>query len=115
MGHILLGHGALNVHPSVIKPEMEWVAVPAGTTIQFYADTGQGLGDLVIVDLGDEEAGQPYVSWIKSQNGVASGQETTTAKGHAFSAGELTASGVGDRALFQGAIRRSSKKKISYT
>jgi hypothetical protein len=43
MGYILLGHGGLDVDPAAIDPEMEWVAVPQGTTIQFYSDTGQGL------------------------------------------------------------------------
>ncbi len=43
MGYILLGHGGLNVDPSVTPKDMEFVAIPSGTTIQFYADAGQGL------------------------------------------------------------------------
>jgi hypothetical protein len=43
MGYVFLGHGALNIDPSVTPQDMEWVAVPQGTTIQFYADTGQTL------------------------------------------------------------------------
>jgi hypothetical protein len=43
MAYIFLGHGALDVDPGVIPQDMEWVAIPPGTTIQFYADTGQGL------------------------------------------------------------------------
>jgi hypothetical protein len=43
MGYILLGHGDLNVDPKVTDPDMEFVAIPKGTTIQFYADAGQGL------------------------------------------------------------------------
>ena len=39
--YILLGHGGLEV--SSVKPGMEWVAIPQGTTLQFFADTGQGL------------------------------------------------------------------------
>ncbi|MFF4369330.1 putative adhesin [Streptomyces sp. NPDC001594] len=43
MGYILLGHGGLDGDPGVTPPEMEFVAIPQGTTIQFYADAGQGL------------------------------------------------------------------------
>lgn len=43
MGFILLGHGGLDVDPRVTPKEMEYVAIPQGTTIQFYADSGQGL------------------------------------------------------------------------
>lgn len=43
MGYILLGHGGLDLTPGAFDARMEWVAVPQGTTIQFYADTGQGL------------------------------------------------------------------------
>jgi hypothetical protein len=43
MGYVFLGHGALDVDSSVIPQDMEWVAVPQGTTIQFYSDTGQTL------------------------------------------------------------------------
>lgn len=43
MGYVFLGHGGLDVDPSVIPQDMEWVAVPQGTTIQFYGDTGQTL------------------------------------------------------------------------
>jgi hypothetical protein len=52
MGYILLGHGGLDVDPKVTSKEMEFVAIPRGTTLQFYADAGQGLvyggGDLDI-------------------------------------------------------------------
>lgn len=43
MGYILLGHGGLDVTGSGVDPAMEIVAIPQGTTIQFYADSGQGL------------------------------------------------------------------------
>lgn len=43
MGYILLGHGDLNLDASAVQGGMEYVAIPQGTTIQFYADTGQGL------------------------------------------------------------------------
>jgi hypothetical protein len=80
-----------------------------GTSKGFYQ-----LGDLVIVDLGDPAAGQPYINWIKVQDGVAKGEVTMTAKGGAFSAGTLTASGGGDKGAFEGAIGRISKKKVKY-
>lgn len=41
MGYVMLGHGALDARGT--SPEMEWVAIHPGTTIQFYADSGQGL------------------------------------------------------------------------
>ena len=43
MGYILLGHGGLDVDPRVTPKDMEFVAIPRNTTIQFYADAGQGL------------------------------------------------------------------------
>lgn len=43
MGYILLGHGTLDLDPSVTSPEMEIVAIPQNTTIQFYTDAGQVL------------------------------------------------------------------------
>jgi hypothetical protein len=43
MGYILLGHGDLDVDPKVTPSDMEFVAIPQGTTLQFYADAGQGL------------------------------------------------------------------------
>ncbi|MEV6681939.1 hypothetical protein AB0N09_34460 [Streptomyces erythrochromogenes] len=43
MGYILLGHGGLDVHPAVLPPDMEIVALPRGTTLRFFADTGQQL------------------------------------------------------------------------
>jgi hypothetical protein len=43
MGYILLGHGGLDVDPRVTPADMEFVAIPEGTTIWFYADAGQGL------------------------------------------------------------------------
>ncbi len=50
MGYIFLGHGALDVQSGTIPEGMEILAIPQGTTIQFYADSGQGLvygsGDL---------------------------------------------------------------------
>lgn len=41
MSYFFLGHGSLSVDPTVTPPEMEYVAIPHGTTIQFYVDTGQ--------------------------------------------------------------------------
>ncbi|MFF4369292.1 hypothetical protein [Streptomyces sp. NPDC001594] len=43
MGYILLGHGILSVDAALTPPDMEWVAIPHGTSIQFYADSFQGL------------------------------------------------------------------------
>lgn len=43
MGYILLGHGGLDIEPLVTPADMEFVAIPEGTTLQFYADAGQGL------------------------------------------------------------------------
>lgn len=43
MGYVLLGHGIFSVDPAVIRPGMELVALPEGTTLQFYSDAGQEL------------------------------------------------------------------------
>lgn len=43
MGFILLGHGDLEVDPTSTPPDMDIVAIPLGTTIQFFADAGQDL------------------------------------------------------------------------
>ncbi|MFJ5646187.1 hypothetical protein [Streptomyces sp. NPDC093223] len=43
MGFILLGHGKLEVDRMRTRPEMEFVAIPRGTTIQFYCDSNQFL------------------------------------------------------------------------
>ena len=43
MGYIFLGHGDLDASSSGVDPSMEIVAIPQRTTIQFYADAGQGL------------------------------------------------------------------------
>jgi hypothetical protein len=43
MGYIFLGHGGLDVQSGTIPEGMEILAIPQGTTIQFYADSGQGL------------------------------------------------------------------------
>jgi hypothetical protein len=43
MGYVLLGHGWLELEPGVIPKGMEYVAVPQGTTIKFYSDSGRGL------------------------------------------------------------------------
>ena len=43
MGYIMLGHGGLVVRSDAASVEMGTVAIPQGTTIQFYSDTGQGL------------------------------------------------------------------------
>lgn len=43
MGYVLLGHGGLEVSSGQIDPDMGTVAIPKGTTIQFYSDTGQTL------------------------------------------------------------------------
>ncbi|MFF0219103.1 putative adhesin [Streptomyces vinaceus] len=44
MGYVLVGHGAFDADPGVTPQEMEIVAIPDKTTIQFYAHMGQGLG-----------------------------------------------------------------------
>ncbi|MER6466379.1 putative adhesin [Streptomyces sp. NPDC001288] len=41
--HVLLGHGGLDTDPAYTPPGMEIVAIPQGTTIQFYCDTNQAL------------------------------------------------------------------------
>src|SRR6185295_19914221 len=43
MGYVLLGHGGLDVESGTMPDDMEWVAIPQGTTIQFYSDAGQTL------------------------------------------------------------------------
>lgn len=43
MGYVLLGHGGLEVDSGQINADMGTVAIPKGTTIQFYSDTGQSL------------------------------------------------------------------------
>lgn len=40
MGIVIFGHGGLD---PIAAKDMEWVALPAGTTLQFYADAGQTL------------------------------------------------------------------------
>lgn len=40
MGIVIFGHGGLD---PIAAKDMEWVAIPAGTTLQFYADAGQTL------------------------------------------------------------------------
>ncbi|WP_399451845.1 putative adhesin, partial [Streptomyces sp. WAC02707] len=41
MAYILIGHGAMDV--SRTPPDMEMVAIPVGTTLQFYAHPGQTM------------------------------------------------------------------------
>lgn len=41
MGYVIFGHGGID--PSGTVKGMEWAALPAGTTLQFYADAGQAL------------------------------------------------------------------------
>ncbi len=43
MGFILLGHGGLDVDPNVTARDMEFVAIPRGTVLRFFADSGQGV------------------------------------------------------------------------
>ncbi|MEW1616162.1 MULTISPECIES: hypothetical protein [unclassified Streptomyces] len=43
MGYIFIGHAGLLANPNFTPPEMEIVGIPEGTTVQFYADAGQGL------------------------------------------------------------------------
>ncbi|RSS80784.1 hypothetical protein [Streptomyces sp. WAC06614] len=43
MGYVLLGHGILDLDPTVTPPDMEIVAVGPNRTIQFSSDTGQSL------------------------------------------------------------------------
>ncbi|MEV6682960.1 hypothetical protein AB0N09_39785 [Streptomyces erythrochromogenes] len=43
MKYLLIGHGSLNADPGFTRPDMEWVGITAGTTLQFYADAGQKL------------------------------------------------------------------------
>ncbi|MEU9979308.1 hypothetical protein [Streptomyces sp. NPDC051014] len=43
MGYVLIGHGGMEVDPSRTSPDMGTVAIPQGTTIQFYSDSGQGV------------------------------------------------------------------------
>ncbi|MFE5540634.1 hypothetical protein ACFQ78_33525 [Streptomyces sp. NPDC056519] len=42
MGYILLGHGG-HYPQDITPPEMECVAIPLGTTIQYYSEAGQSL------------------------------------------------------------------------
>ncbi|MFF4704766.1 hypothetical protein [Streptomyces sp. NPDC001297] len=43
MGYVLLGHGGMDFDPMHTSPEMESIAIPRGTTIQFYTDANQVL------------------------------------------------------------------------
>jgi hypothetical protein len=43
VGYVLLGHGGLHADPAFTPPEMEIVAIPQGTRIQFYCDANQSL------------------------------------------------------------------------
>ncbi|MGW6412375.1 hypothetical protein ACWF95_35050 [Streptomyces vinaceus] len=42
MSYVLMGHGSLDVQ-DLLDPDMEIIGIPQGTTLQFYADAGQGL------------------------------------------------------------------------
>jgi len=43
MGHIFLGHGSLSPEGYSYNTGMGTIAVPPGTSLQFFCDTGQGL------------------------------------------------------------------------
>ncbi|MEV6681958.1 hypothetical protein AB0N09_34555 [Streptomyces erythrochromogenes] len=43
MGYVLLGHGGMDVRADELPPDMGIIAIPQGTTIQFFSDAGQGL------------------------------------------------------------------------
>ncbi|MDA8044103.1 MAG: hypothetical protein M0Z30_02525 [Actinomycetota bacterium] len=73
------------------------------------------LDDLVLIDLDDAGAGQPYVNWIQAQPSVAKGTVTMTAKGGAFSAGAVTVQGASNEGAFTAAVNRVSKKKVSFS
>ncbi|MFF4935071.1 hypothetical protein ACFY2H_40440 [Streptomyces griseofuscus] len=44
MGYVLMGHGGMEIDRYHTSPDMETVAIPQGTRIQFYADAGQMIG-----------------------------------------------------------------------
>ena len=85
--------------------------LPVGDTTDFYQ-----LGDLLILDAEIGPA-QPYVRWIQQQDGVVSGTITMTKKGGAFDRGAIQVDGVlsaADRTQFETALRKFSKKQITY-
>ena len=72
------------------------------------------LGDLVVIlGYGATEA-QPYVKWLREQDGLARGNITMTKKGAMFDPGTITVEGGGDRSAIETAIRRISKKKVKF-
>jgi len=74
------------------------------------------LGDLVVIAMGRDTLDMPYVRWIREQPNVRPGATIVmTAKGGVFDPGTITVSGVSDKALFEAAIKRVSKKKIKYS
>ena len=72
------------------------------------------IGDLVIIDA-KQPRDQPYLDWARQQEGINLDAKITMAKrGGAFDAGKIRADGVRNRASFEAAIKRVSKKKIEY-
>ncbi len=72
-------------------------------------------GNLVLlVHPQGRQGGQPYLEWAADQDGVVEGTVTMTKKGGALSAGSITAAGVQDKATFEAAVARVSKKKVEY-
>lgn len=79
-----------------------------------YSTNFWQLGDLVVIAAEMETDAQPYVPWIKAQQGVVVGMITMTKKGRGLDPGSISVSRVGDRAAFEAAIARVSKKKVKY-
>ncbi len=61
----------------------------------------------------DGKGVQPYIDWAQEE-GWSNGTLEMLKKGGAFSAGSIRAQGVGNRANFEAAIERVSKKEVKY-
>ena len=72
------------------------------------------IDDLVIMVHPEGKDAQPYVKWARKQPGRAEGTVTMVEKGGAFSAGSVRAEGTGDQGSFEAAVKRVSKKKVTF-
>jgi hypothetical protein len=84
--------------------------LPQGQTTGFYQ-----VGDLLLlVHPQGRQGGQPYLDWAQDQDGVVEGTVTMTKKGGAFNPGSVKVAGVQDRAIFEAAVARVSKKEVLF-
>jgi len=85
-------------------------SLDAGASAAFYE-----IDDLVIIDARQADGIQPYVSWAKQHPDVdRAAQITMTKKGGAFDPGAIRATGVQRTGSFEAAVKRVSKKKVTY-